>query len=301
MGVVAFLSAKGAPGTTTTALLAAALWPTPVLLVDADPEGGDIALRLRRQDGAPVDRSRGLLSLLPLARREMQPATLPEHAQVLQGGTEVIAGLSGPEQAGAAGHLWSNLADAFARTADRDVLLDCGRVSPRSVHLPLLQQADLLVWVVRPTVSSVIHTRERLAALSPALGASDGHRPRVGVVLVADKPGGRDAHGAAGVLERDLPGVEVFGVLALDAPGASVFDGFEIPRPERTLLVRSGRQVVAELVTALRHERRGAGSALAATPAVPADQPGPGAAGGRRAAPRRRLFVRARQEGAQRR
>ena len=311
MGVVAFMSAKGAPGTTTTALLMAALWPAPVLLVDADPEGGDISLRLRREDGDPVDRSRGLLSLLPLARREMQPAVLPEHAQVLRGGIEAIAGLSGPEQAGAAGHLWNNLAEAFARTADRDVLLDCGRVSAKSVHLPLLQQAEVVVCLVRPTVSSIVHTRERLAALSPFLVAGDGHRPRMGVVIVADKPGGRDATGAAEVLERDLPGVEVFGRLALDADGASIFEGFEIPRPERTLLVRSGRQLVTDLHAALRHEQRGSGpaSGLAVPAAVTGSEPSPvsgqadpppgpvaTSTGGRRAAPRRRPFSRAGRE-----
>lgn len=257
MGVIAFLSAKGSPGTTTTALLAAALWPGPALLVDADTEGGDVALRLRRADGEQVDRSRGLLSLLPLARREMQPATLPEHAQVLRGGTEAIAGLSGPGQAGAASHLWSNLADAFGRTGDRDVLVDCGRVSPQSVHLPILQRADLIVAVLRPTVSSIIHTRARLASLQPTLVAADGHRPRVGLVIVADRPAGRDAAGAAGIIERDLPGVQVFGRLSHDVQGAAIFDGFEISRPERTLLVRTGREMVGELVTALRHERRG--------------------------------------------
>ena len=270
MGVVAFLSAKGSPGTTTTALLAAALWPSPVLLVDADTEGGDVALRLRREDGAPVDRSRGLLSLLPLARREMQPATIPEHAQVLRGGLEAVAGLSGPGQAGAAGHLWSNLADAFGRAADRDVLVDCGRVSPQSVHLPLLQRADLVVCVLRPTVSGVVHTRERLAALEPALVAPDGSRPQVGLVLVADRATSRDADGAAGVMERDVPGVRVLGRLAHDPQGASVFEGFEIPRPERTLLVRSGHALVDELVWALRLQR---GEQLPATagPAGPDD------------------------------
>ena len=255
MGVLALLSAKGSPGTTTTALLAAALWPSPVLLVDADAEGGDIALRLRREDGDPVDRSRGLLSLLPLARREMQPATLPEHAQVLRGGIEAVAGLSGPGQAGAAGHLWSNLADAFGRTADRDVIVDCGRVSPQSSHLPLLQRADVVVCVLRPTVSGVVHTRERLAALQPALVGPDGHRPRVGLVIVADRPGGRDAEGAAGVIERDLPGVQVLGRLAHDPKGAGIFEGVELLRPERTLLVRSGRELVEALVLALGHER----------------------------------------------
>lgn len=256
MGVLALLSAKGSPGTTTTALLAAALWPAPVLLVDADAEGGDVALRLRREDGAPVDRSRGLLSLLPLARRELQPATLPEHAQVLRGGIEAVAGLSGPGQAGAAGHLWSNLAEAFARTVDRDVLVDCGRVSPQSSHLPLLQRADLVVCVLRPTVSGVVHARERLALLQPSLVAPDGHRPRVGLVVVDDRPDGRDAEGAAAVIARDLPGVEVLGRLAHDPKGAGVFEGFELSRPERTLLVRSGREVVAAMVAALRHETR---------------------------------------------
>lgn len=269
MGVIAFLSAKGAPGTTTTAMLCAALWPDPVLLVDADAEGGDIALRLRRADGEPVDRSRGLLSLLPLARREMQPASLPEHAQVLRGGTEILAGLSGPGQAGAAGHLWSNLADAFGRTADRDVLVDCGRVTAHSAHLPLLQRADLIVCVLRPTVSGVVHSRERLAGLQPHLVGPDGHRPRVGLVIVADRPTGRDAAGAAGVIERDLPDVQVFGRLTHDPSGAGIFEGFEIGRPERTLLVRSGRELVGDLVVALRRERRGLAAVAAAEQAAP--------------------------------
>lgn len=307
------MSAKGSPGATTTALLAAALWPTAVLLVDADTEGGDVALRIRREDGAPVDRSRGLLSLLPLARREMQPTTIPEHAQVLRGGIEAVAGLSGPGQAGAAGRLWSNLAEAFGRTADRDVLVDCGRVSPQSVHLPLLQCADLVVCVLRPNVSGIVHARERLAALQPSLIGPDGHRPRVGLVLVAERPAGRDTNGAAGILERDLPGVEVFGRLAYDPVGASVLEGFEIPRPERTLLVRSGRQMVSELVTALQHERSPAvpSAAPEAPAAFSSDAPltdapltdastsalvaatKPGAAKpGRRAAPRKRAPVR---------
>lgn len=288
MGVIAFLSAKGAPGTTTVAMLCAALWPDPVLLVDADAEGGDVALRLRRADGDPVDRSRGLLSLLPLARREMQPASLPEHAQVLRGGIEVLAGLSGPGQAGAAGHLWSNLADAFGRTADRDVLVDCGRVTPQSAHLPLLQRADLIVCVLRPSVSGVVHTRERLAALQPHLVGPDGHRPRVGLVIVAERPAGRDADGAAGVIERDLPDVQVFGRLAHDAAGAGIFEGYEIARPERTLLVRSGRELVGDLVTALRRERRGEGPVGAAAPELP-EQPIAAPAAGRRIARRRSL------------
>ena len=43
MSVIAFFSSKGAPGTTTAAMLAASLWPRPALLADCDPAGGDLS------------------------------------------------------------------------------------------------------------------------------------------------------------------------------------------------------------------------------------------------------------------
>ena len=46
MALIALFSAKGSPGVSTTAMLTAALWPRPSILVDADPMGGDIALRM---------------------------------------------------------------------------------------------------------------------------------------------------------------------------------------------------------------------------------------------------------------
>lgn len=247
MAVIAFMSAKGSPGTTTTALLCAALWPRPALLVDADTDGGDVALRLRRADGEPVDRDRGLLSLLSLARRELDPSVLTAHAQVLRGGTEVISGLAGPDQAGAAQLLWDNVGRACAGSTTHDVLIDCGRMSSTSVHLPLLQRADVLVCVLRPDISGVIHTRDRLGDLEPVLGLGEGAGPRVGVLVVAGRSGDRDVAGATAVLERDLPGIELFGVLADDSAGASVLAGAEVARPERTLLVRSAHPLVARL------------------------------------------------------
>ncbi len=74
MGVVTFLSAKGSPGVTTTALLAAALWPRPALLLEADPAGGDVAARVPAADGGLLDTSRGLLPLLTAARRGLDAA-----------------------------------------------------------------------------------------------------------------------------------------------------------------------------------------------------------------------------------
>ena len=65
MSIVALFSAKGAPGTTTAAMLIASLWPRPALLADCDPAGGDIgAAPARRPDGRPLD----------LVPRDAQPA-----------------------------------------------------------------------------------------------------------------------------------------------------------------------------------------------------------------------------------
>ncbi len=283
MGVVAFLSAKGSPGTTTAALLAAALWPAPVLLVDADTEGGDVALRMRREDGAAVDRTRGLLSLLPLARREMQPGTLPEHAQVLRGGIEAVAG---PGRPGSGGRRRAPVDQPRRRvrrappTATSSSTAAGCRRSRRTCRCCSAPTS----WscVLRPDVSGVVHARERLAALQPALVGPDGHVPRVGVVLVAERPRGRDAEGAAGVLARDVGGVDVLGRLAHDPAGAAVFDGVELPRPERTLLVRSGREMVEQLVVALRREQGGPAPA-----AEPPPEPVPDVETATRARPRR--------------
>ncbi|RYJ06001.1 MAG: hypothetical protein EON52_08655, partial [Actinomycetales bacterium] len=63
MGLVAFASAKGSPGVTTASLLVGALWPRPTIVVECDPSGGDVALRMPGDDGQPLDPQRGLLSL----------------------------------------------------------------------------------------------------------------------------------------------------------------------------------------------------------------------------------------------
>jgi hypothetical protein len=258
VGLISFVSAKGSPGTTTTALLSAALWPRDVVLVDADPFGGDVALRIPRADGRPVDLQRGLLSLLPLARRELSGHVLHEHTQTLLGGIPLIAGLSGVEQATAVGPLWDTLARAFASLPGADVLLDCGRCDSTSVHLPLLQYSDVVVFVLRPDVSGFVHTRERLAALSPVLMGPTGRKPHVGVAIVAPERRQRDVEASRLMVERDLPGVAFFGHIAYDPDGARMFAGDPVSRPQRTLLVRSGTPVVAAFAAVVPPPRQAA-------------------------------------------
>jgi len=246
MAVIAFFSAKGAPGVTTAAMLTASLWPRQALLVDCDPGGGDVGLRLPGVDGRPLDLERGLLTLLPRARRALEPRELLEHAQRVAGGTQVIVGLSGPEQASAGGALWTTLVQAFAGLDGYDVVVDLGRVDTKSPLLPLLQNADIAVCVLAASVSSVIITRARLRALRPVLAGSSGTGPRLGLIVRADADR-RDVDGAAAAIRADVPDIHLLGQLASDRRGAGIFDGRPVARPERTMLVRSGAEVVAQL------------------------------------------------------
>lgn len=263
MAVVSFLSAKGSPGTTTTALLTAALWPAEVVLLDADPAGGDLAARVPAADGGVLDPGRGLLPLLTSARRGLTAAQVLAEVQVVAGGAHVVRGLATPEQAHAGAVGWTALADAVADLGRgggpdaADVVVDAGRVGAAPVHLDLLRCSDVVVVVVRAETAPVLHARERLRALGGALRRPDGLLPRVGVVVVGDlrRP---DADQAAAVLTAVGPWVDDLGRLPLDPAGARVFDGARTARPERTALVRAGRGLVATLASATRGAERGA-------------------------------------------
>lgn len=249
MNTIGFFSAKGAPGTTTTALLVASLWPRPALLADCDPDGGDVGVRIPTPDGRPLDLFRGMLSLLPVARRSLDPQTLLEHAQATLGGGEVLVGLSGPEQAVAGGPVWATLADAFAELGSHDVVLDLGRLDSRSPVLPLALSCQIVVCVVQSSLSGVFASRARLRTLLPSLVGMDGSGPTVGILIQAADQ--QEADSAASVFQSEFPNVVYLGHLVTDRNGARIFDGQPVTRPERTLLVRSGAQIVGTLTAEL--------------------------------------------------
>ncbi|PPK98784.1 hypothetical protein CLV92_101485 [Kineococcus xinjiangensis] len=271
MSLVTLCSAKGSPGVTTSAALLAALWPGPVLLVDADTDGGDLALRLPGADGRPLDQERGVLPLLTSARRGLRADALLQQAQTAAGGTDLLCGVPGPEQALAASASWPVLARACADLASpaagavrRSVVADAGRVSTRSEHLDLLLLSDVVVLVFRPSVSGVVQARERLRALAPVLRPRGGTGPHLALLAVAGPTEVPALPGAVATIRRAAEGAVDLGCLALDARGAAVFDGAAVRRPERTLLVRSARPVVAALAAlAAGPQRRAVAPAVA--------------------------------------
>ncbi|MCW2758237.1 MAG: hypothetical protein JWO46_1983 [Nocardioidaceae bacterium] len=244
MAVISLMSAKGAPGTTTVSLLLATLWPAPTILLDADPLGGDVGLRLQRSDGRAMDPDRGLMSLLPAARRGLDPVTVAQHTQEAVGGQPVLVGLPGPAQATAIAPLWPTLADVFTKVPNADMFVDVGQVQARSDHLPLVELSDMLLVVYRPTAWSALHTRRRIEALGEMLRERD---IQVGIVGVASAEQENDRVTAAAAIRNGLSWVRDYGGIAFDPKAVVMFEGSVVYRPERSLLARSGRTVAEKL------------------------------------------------------
>lgn len=195
MALIAVASAKGSPGVTTLSVALAALMPGPCVVADLDPAGGDLALSLRDPAGGPLDAERGLLSLGAAVRRATHSATLDDHLQDVAGGLRVLCGVPSPEQTAGMGPVWHAIATALRVpvTDGRHVIADCGRVVPGSPTLAVLEAADAVLLVARPTLWGLYHLRERLRALQSALRSSalrssatriKGSDVPLGVVLV---------------------------------------------------------------------------------------------------------------------
>lgn len=170
MTLIALASAKGSPGATTAAVLLAAAWPTSaVLLVEADPDGGDLAARYGL---APEP---GLVTAAAAVRRGEMLADLRAHTQISPGGIEVVAAPAAADQSTAALGAARHLADAMRGLADTTVLADCGRMRTESPARPILDAAEFVVIVTRAGIDDLHH----VAHLTRSV---DEHRARLLVV-----------------------------------------------------------------------------------------------------------------------
>jgi MinD-like ATPase involved in chromosome partitioning or flagellar assembly len=241
--LVAIASAKGSPGTTTTARVLASVWPAAVVLADCDPAGGDLAIVGRAHGGGVLNPDRGLLSMAVEARHGLPPGAVAEHVQDLEGGLPVLCGVSSPEQVAAIGPVWPAIATAFASAPGTDVVADCGRVTAGTPLMPVLNAADVVLFVVRPRVEQYAHLRERLRWLAAA--QRDLQRaPRTAVVLVGDKRTTDSSRDLKQLLAHDGLAVPVVGPLAHDQQAADALAARIDRGIGRSLLVRSARLLV---------------------------------------------------------
>lgn len=270
MGLLAVASAKGSPGVTTTALVLGALWPRPVVLVECDPSGGDIALRLPSPDGSVLDRDRGLLSLVAAGRKELSPELVVQHSQQVLGGLDVVGGVRLPEQAPGLSQQWQRIGPLLAALPGRDVIADCGRIGATTPQNSVLVAASDILLVSDVTPSSVVHLRDRLLSLTAAFEGLASRRPVLHVAIVAPPKRAQAVRDVRAVLDRSEAQVESVHHLATDDRGAGFFAGRTEGRADRTHLVRSARGPTAELAERLLPFHQ-PGTAAAEEPAVGVD------------------------------
>lgn len=251
MSLIALFSDKGSPGTTTLALALSTVWPRPVAVVECDPAGGDLALRLTDPAGRPVLRPEpGLLTLAAAARRDPTGTeSMWAHAQPVHGavGPVVVPGLDRPEQGAALTGLWPSVATSLEQADGGDVLADLGRLHPGSPALAVADAADVLVGVARGSADAMLRLRDRLGGVIHELTPRPDRR--VLVVLVAEDRRAEEALAAMrAVLEQARLPATVAGFLAIDPAAVhELLAGQGGPRVHRSLLARSARALLPHL------------------------------------------------------
>ena len=260
MALIAVAADKGAPGVTTACIALAVVWPRPVLLAECDPAGGDLACWLPAAGGGRLDPGRGLLSLAVAGRRGIGPGQILDHTQKLSGGLDVLAGVVTAEQGAGLEMLWAPAGAALAQLPGLDVIADCGRIGADGPHYDLIASASSVVLVTRDTLAEVVRLRERVAGVAAALAGRHRNAP-VRVVVVASH---RRFHAAIGEVGRALGGVAgsglaerpngagyVLGGLAYDPPSAEALRGEWGGRLNRSLLIRTARELAGQLAAPL--------------------------------------------------
>ncbi len=254
MTTIALGSVKGAPGVTTTVLAMAAVWPQHrrLLVVEIDPDGGVLAAR-RGLGFEP-----GLVGLAAAIRR--RGTDVAAHTQALGDNVRVIVAPATADQvraslAAAGERLWPTLRG----TGERDVLVDCGRLSAPSSAVDVAQDIDHTLLLARPRLEDAALVRDRVVALR-----RDGVSPRI--LLIDDGPYLTGEMAAA----IDAP---VVGRLPIDHRTADALNGITTyNRIARSRLLRT----VRALVTQLADPSETVGSPAPADPAGPPALADPG-------------------------
>lgn len=244
--LISLCSSKGAPGITSTALALAAVWPRPVLLLEADPAGGDLAYRCQSASGGPLATSPSVLSLASAAGSS-SVGSVAAFTQELACGVSIVQGVGSPAQSRGLASLWGTIAQ-MCRASDVDVIADLGRIDRASPVLPLAAGSDRLLVVASASMDSLMHTRATIAEIAGAIAPGPtGSRPIPVLVGPARHARGHRADcdqvmAAAG----DLAGPAVHVPLDRDAL-ARLENGDVARRLRRTLLMRAVTPFAAEL------------------------------------------------------
>jgi len=166
MSVVALGTPGGLLEISSIALHVAAMWPRPVTVIEADPDGGRLAVRhnwhLRPGLAALTSSLRGFSNALA----PVEPAsTENENFGSTRGHIRVITAPLAPEEVIAELRELSSTASRLEEVLGTDVLISIGTIRPGSPATALIEAADARLLVMRCTVedvAAVLHRRQLL-------------------------------------------------------------------------------------------------------------------------------------------
>jgi hypothetical protein len=240
---------------TTAALALALAWPSPAIVAECDPSGGDVLAGLLT---GHVPAARGLMEHAIEAGRDGSAAARALGAQLIsldaERTTRLLSGLTDPRQAAGLGTAWSAVA-ATLTAQQADVIADCGRLDAGPGQpLAILTAARTVAFVLRPTIRQVWSARPRVEILTQLLG----DKSRLAILLTG--PGAHSAREVARAL-----GVPVAATLPADARSAAFLsDGLGGQRSLTSgALLRSARaagKALREHVTVMTQQSASAGA-----------------------------------------
>jgi hypothetical protein len=247
--IIGLGSDKGAPGSTTLAAALAQVWSGPRLLLELDPRGADLPLRLTRPDGTALLEAPSLVGLALAARGPGDTPAIERFAQLTAQGFPVIAGeMSTRAYARIVTHLpdLARLAQAWPGA----VFTDVGPLQPSNPAMVAARAASCVLTVTRPTLEGFAHLRDNLTGLAEAVADPRRTRPPLGVVVVVPAKAERAAlRQTRSLLEQLDSPAQLVGALAFDPAGVEMLwqapDSKKFPR---TALYRSASRLAGQIV-----------------------------------------------------
>ncbi|MCX5115470.1 hypothetical protein OOK13_45065 [Streptomyces sp. NBC_00378] len=275
MSLVAVVSAHSC-GSTVTSLALALAGDRPTLLAECGATVGSVRTGYRVGEwGGEV----GLWHLAQADRQGQLPEAFEAHLRRLDrdGNRLWLPGLTDPLQAAALAQTWEplgTLLQAMDQHAGYDVIADCGRIvlKPGGVHTslfpaPLLWRADLVLLVVRNTITSVAQTSPVVRALKEALEQHGTGADALRLLLVKDPAGNLSSNEIGARLQ-----VPVVAALPWDEKAARLFThgSARTPKLSALSLVKQAREESRriEVDARTRRDRLGMGLARMSSPMV---------------------------------
>lgn len=260
MTTVAVCSAKGSPGVSTACLALSLTWPRPVMLVDADPAGGDLLAGFFRGE-QPA--GRGVLALTLDARRSSMRELVWLQVLPLTGAKQawLLPGVSSPKQVRSVD--WPEVAAILPGLQHHlqpvDALVDLGRLRPESEATrpdspgpePLLRTAELVVIALGGSLASVRAGQLRVEQLQALMADRLAGASRlVGLLIGGPRPYGE------GEIARAL-GIPIVSALPHDTRTAgTLMAGAPARRGWRAAPLMRAASMTADLLVELADAQR---------------------------------------------